>query len=171
MPLSTRPSLPVLDHTNYRIGRGETGVLTYEPYKSALLPSWRFRTPAVSRTSSTALWEAFLEYEKQNDFVGMDMSRKFLQMGMTRAKRYANHRGGKKYKSGERKGDRQVIAVGADEDWEGRKEKEEASTIFREVWEKARDYEPYQEMKKEFLKRQKEWERENVTGKGTENKI
>ena len=154
---------PPLDHTNYRIGRGETGVLTYEPYKSALLPSWRFRTPAVARTSSLALWEAFLNYEKQNDFVGMDMSRKFLQMGMTRAKRYSNHKGGKKYepspKDG-RKADREMIKVAVDEEWEGRKEKEEASAIFREVWGRVRDHEPYQEMKKAFLKRQKDWEKQ-----------
>ena len=157
MPLTS------LDHTNYRIGRGETGVLTYEPYKSALLPSWRFRTPTVARTSSIALWEAFLDYEKHNDFVGMDMSRKFLQMGMTRAKRYANHKGGKKYGPSVKettKGTREVIKVAVDEDWEGRKEKEEASAIFKQVWERARDYEPYQEMKKAFLKRQKDWEKQ-----------
>ena len=34
------------------------------------------------------------------DFVGMDMCRKFLEMGFTRARRYANHRDGKKYKDG-----------------------------------------------------------------------
>ena len=28
------------------------------------------------------------------------MARKFLQMGMTRAKRYANHKGGRKYGAG-----------------------------------------------------------------------
>ncbi len=157
-----------LDYTNYRIGRGETGVLTYEPYKSALLSSWRFRTPAIARTSSVALWNAFLDYEKQNDFVGMDMSRKFLQMGMTRAKRYANHKGGKKYELDvERKEGRgrQVISVGSDEQWKGRREKEEASAIFKETWERAKNYEPYQEMKKEFLKRQKEWDWERTPEK------
>ena len=29
----------------------------------------------------------------------MDMCRKFLEMGFTRARRYANHRSGKKYDS------------------------------------------------------------------------
>jgi hypothetical protein len=33
------------------------------------------------------------------DFIGMDMCRKFLEMGFTRARRYANHRDGKKYDS------------------------------------------------------------------------
>ena len=34
------------------------------------------------------------------DFIGMDMCRKFLEMGFTRARRYANHKNGKKYKDG-----------------------------------------------------------------------
>ena len=163
---STRPSR--LDYSNYRVGRGETGVLTYEPYKSALLTLWRFRTPAIAQRSSAALWDAFLDYEKLDDFVGMDMSRKFLQMGMTRAKRYANHKGGKKYKKqpeGKHKSEKDLIEVGLNEDWQGRREKEEASKIFKEVWEKARVYEPYLAKKKEFLKRQKEWEREQNTEK------
>lgn len=56
---------------SYQIGRGEQGVLTFEPYKSQLLPHWRFRTVAIARESSEALWEKFLEYEFQDDFVGM----------------------------------------------------------------------------------------------------
>ena len=39
----------------------------------------------------------FLRYLKANDFPGADMARKFLQMGWTRARRYANHKGGRKY--------------------------------------------------------------------------
>ena len=35
----------------YRIGKGEQGVLIAEPYKSELLPLWRFKTPAIARTS------------------------------------------------------------------------------------------------------------------------
>lgn len=166
MPLPTSPPPPRLDHTTYRIGRGETGVLTTEPYKSALLPHWRFKTPSIARTSSAALWAAFLDYESHDDFVGMDMARKFLQMGMTRAKRYANHKGGRKYRDGvEGGGKREVIQVG---EWEGRREKEEASGVFRGVWERARGYGPYLEMKGVFLKRQKEWDRERMAGEGRE---
>ena len=36
-------------------------------------------------------------YKDVEDFVGMDMCRKFLEMGFTRARRYANHKDGKKY--------------------------------------------------------------------------
>jgi hypothetical protein len=65
---------------SYRIGRGEQGVLTFEPYKSALLPLWRFRTTEIARKSSEELWEQFEEYDRREDFVGMDMTRKFIQM-------------------------------------------------------------------------------------------
>jgi hypothetical protein len=39
----------------------------------------------------------FEKYLEDNDFVGADMARKFLQMGYTRARRYANHKTGRKY--------------------------------------------------------------------------
>ena len=81
----------------YRVGKGEQGVLLVEPYKSEILPSWRFKTPEIAKESSAKIYKIFLEYKKQKDFVGMDMARKFLQMGITRARRYANHSSGKKY--------------------------------------------------------------------------
>lgn len=81
----------------YRIGRGEQGVLLVEPYKSELLPYWRFKTPEVAEESSRKLFEMFEAYLRAEDFPGADMARKFLQMGWTRARRYANHKAGKKY--------------------------------------------------------------------------
>ncbi|KAF1965235.1 hypothetical protein BU23DRAFT_434166, partial [Bimuria novae-zelandiae CBS 107.79] len=136
---------------DYRISRGEQGVLTFEPYKSEILPLWRFKTPAIARGSSKQIYEKFLEYDEQEDFVGMDMCRKFLQMGMTRAKRYANHAGGRKYdkKTGEE--------LEKSSKHEGAKEKFEASLIFREVWETAKAYEGYAKRKEMFFKEQKEW--------------
>lgn len=65
---------------SYRIRRGEQGVLTFEPYKSALLPMWRFKNVQLAQKSSTELWEMFLWYGEEKDFVGMDMARKFIQM-------------------------------------------------------------------------------------------
>jgi hypothetical protein len=139
---------------SYRIGRGETGVLTFEPYKSEILPLWRFKTPAIAHTSSSAIYTKFLEYADQDDFIGMDMSRKFLQMGMTRAKRYANHAGGRKYDK----------ATGEElpksEGHEGMEGKLEASTIFKEVWERAKGRDEYMDKKERFIKEQKEWDRE-----------
>ena len=81
----------------YRVGKGEQGVLLVEPYKSEILPHWRFKTEVVARESAESIHALFLDYRQQDDFVGMDMARKFLQMGYTRARRYANHRSGKKY--------------------------------------------------------------------------
>lgn len=81
----------------YQIGRGEQGVLTAEPYKSEILQYWKFATPEKAVTSADKILALFEQYKKQNDFVGMDMARKYLQMGYTRSRRYANHKGGKKY--------------------------------------------------------------------------
>lgn len=81
----------------YRVGKGEMGVLLIQPYKSEILPYWRFKTPEIARESSGKIYQLFLDYKAANDFVGMDMARKFLQMGYTRARRYANHASGQKY--------------------------------------------------------------------------
>lgn len=78
----------------YRVARGEQGVLTVEPYKSEILPLWRFRTPDVARESAAAIFGCYERYKAAGEFVGMDMARKFLQMGYTRSRRYANHKGG-----------------------------------------------------------------------------
>lgn len=110
----------------YRVGRGEQGVLTVEPYKSELLPLWRFKTEALAKESSKALWKAFVAYRRARDFVGMDMARKFLQMGFTRARRYANHRSGRKYGP-----DAKVLPNAPDA------EKAAAAEVFYEMWQRA----------------------------------
>ena len=81
----------------YRVGKGEQGVLLVEPYKSEILPHWRFKTPNMARVSANKIYKMFLQYKAQENFVGMDMARKFLQMGYSRARRYANHKTGRKY--------------------------------------------------------------------------
>nr|POE72445.1 hypothetical protein CFP56_12318 [Quercus suber] len=151
----------------YQIARGEQGVLTFEPYKSILLPHWRFRTPAIAESSSAMLYSAFRCYVDAGDFVGADMSRKFIQMGMTRAKRYANHKGGKKYDRSAREvekegGERKELE--RSKGHVGMEEKEQASAIFREVWKRACADEKYLELKKEFQKEQKIWDKENKPG-------
>jgi hypothetical protein len=57
----------------YQLGVGEQGVLLVEPYKSELLPHWRFRTPDIAKASSEKLYDMFLAYKAKDDFVGMDM--------------------------------------------------------------------------------------------------
>jgi hypothetical protein len=107
----------------YRVGRGEKGVLTAEPYKSELLPLWRFKNEREARASVRALRAAFVAYRDAGDFVGMDMARKFLQMGFTRARRYARHKSGRKY-------DEQGRIRQSEPD----AEKARAAEIFRRAW-------------------------------------
>ena len=86
--------------TRYRIGRGEQGVLLVRPYTDDICKHWRFKTPEEAVVSSIKILHMYHTYKGAEDFVGMDMCRKFLEMGFTRARRYANHKDGKKYKNG-----------------------------------------------------------------------
>jgi hypothetical protein len=81
----------------YRIGRGEQGVLLVRPYTDDICAHWRFKTPEIAVKSSNKIFAMYLDYRDEKDFIGMDMCRKFLEMGFTRSRRYANHRDGKKY--------------------------------------------------------------------------
>ena len=81
----------------YRIGRGEQGVLLVRPYTDQICKYWRFKTPTIAKNSAEKIYIMYADYRAKNDFVGMDMCRKFLEMGFTRARRYANHRDGNKY--------------------------------------------------------------------------
>ena len=83
--------------SRYRIGRGEQGVLLVRPYTNDICQYWRFKTPADAMISATRILFLYHTYKDKDDFVGMDMARKFLEMGFTRARRYANHKDGKKY--------------------------------------------------------------------------
>ncbi|GAA3728905.1 DUF4385 domain-containing protein [Salinicoccus jeotgali] len=126
----------------YRVGRGEQGVLMVEPYKSEILPHWRFKTPDIAKDSSEKIYAMYLDYKKSGDFVGMDMSRKFLQMGYTRARRYANYKGGRKYDEDGNIKDREIDS-----------EKAEAAAIFEKKWIKVREDEEYLALKKEHQKK------------------
>jgi hypothetical protein len=127
----------------YRIGKGEQGVLLVEPYKSEILPHWKFKTPAVARKSANKIYRMFLDYKADDDFVGMDMARKFLQMGYTRLRRYANHKSGQKYKEGTR----EVLAREEDAI------KAESAKIFYEKWKKVREDKGYLELKERHRER------------------
>ena len=81
----------------YRIGRGEQGVLLVRPYTDIICKHWRFKTPDTARRSADKIYRMFESYKNKGDFIGMDMCRKFLEMGFTRARRYANHKDGNKY--------------------------------------------------------------------------
>ncbi|KAK5044608.1 hypothetical protein LTR84_010622 [Exophiala bonariae] len=156
-PLAT-PALesPELRYS-YTIARGEMGVLSFEPYKSLILPYWAFRTVPIAQKSASVLWTIFESYIERGDLVGADMTRKFIQMGMTRAKRYANHKGGRKYgKDGvelEKWSDKEVDDV---EDAK-RREKEEASNVFKTYWRRCTASEGYLKLKREWTLEKKDW--------------
>ncbi|WP_345242788.1 DUF4385 domain-containing protein [Pontibacillus salipaludis] len=125
----------------YRVGKGEQGVLMVEPYKSEILPHWRFKTPDIAKESADKIYELFQQYKQQEDFVGMDMARKYIQMGYTRARRYANYKGGKKYDQDGNINERDI-----DE------EKAESARIFEEKWKEVRNDDEYLAYKKEHQK-------------------
>ena len=120
----------------YIIGRGEQGVLIVEPYKSEILPYWKFRTPELAIESAQQIYKLFLSYKAQSDFVGMDMARKFLQMGYTRSRRYANHKSGRKYDKDSK------VQLPREED----PIKAESAKIFYEKWQIAKEDPAYIEM-------------------------
>ena len=144
--LRTHPEL-------YRIGKGEQGVLLVEPYKSEILPHWKFATPALAKKSSQTIYKMFKEFKDQNDFVGMDMARKFLQMGYTRSRRYANHKSGQKYDGPvpmDKKGisgshGRKILPIKSDP------EKAKSADIFYKVWQKVKVDKAYNKMKVAFI--------------------
>jgi hypothetical protein len=127
----------------YRIGKGEQGVLLVEPYKCEILPHWRFKTVAEAKESSVKIYKMFRAYLKANDFVGADMARKFLQMGWTRARRYANHNGGRKYDK----------ATGEELPRVNDAEKAAAAAIFYERYVAAREDLAYKRLKDVHLER------------------
>ncbi len=141
----------------YRVGKGEQGVLLVEPYKSEILPYWRFKTPDIAHVSAQKIFELFEGYKASADFIGMDMARKFLQMGYTRSRRYANHKSGKKYNGpvpDDKKGQsgahgREQLPLAADA------VKAASAKIFYEFWQRARADEQYQHLMAEHKRRYK----------------
>ncbi|EMF7939203.1 DUF4385 domain-containing protein [Salmonella enterica] len=126
----------------YQVGRGEQGVLLVEPYKSEILPFWRYKDETSAMKSAEQIYQLFEAYRQQDDFVGMDMARKFIQMGYTRARRYANYKGGKKYAE-----DGSLNTRGNDPI------KAAAATVFKSWWDKIRQDEDYLKRKRQHQAR------------------
>jgi hypothetical protein len=126
----------------YRVGVGEQGVLLVEPYKSEILPLWRFKTPLDATKSAKAIFALFKRYRREKDLVGMDMARKFLQMGFTRSRRYANHKSGQKYDS-----------AGKVLPFENDTEKAKSAAIFKTAWKQAEADAFYADAKSQWKER------------------
>jgi len=137
----------------YEIGRGQQGVLICEPYKSEIYPFWRFKTPQIALKSAKRIYSMFLEYLDEGDFVGADMAKKYLHMGFTRSRRYANHKSGKKWSN--ESGEWEILSQ--ELDWETN-EKAESAKVFYQYWEKARENKEYLKLKELFIKK-KHYER------------
>jgi hypothetical protein len=134
---------PEIDYRNepekYHVGKGEQGVLICEPYKSEIGQYWRFKTKEIAEVSSGKIYELFLDYLNKGEFVGADMARKYLQMGFTRARRYANYKGGKKY---DQQHDYQLLERGT-----GDPEKAAAAKVFYQRWQQAESNNEYRSLK------------------------
>jgi hypothetical protein len=128
----------------YKVGKGEQGVLICQPYKTDIGQHWRFRTPEIAAQRSEKIFELFTSYLRANDFVGADMARKHLQMGYTRARRYANYSGGKKYDKAQ---DYKPFDRGT-----GSGEKAKAAEIFYKLYKKAEADPIYSKMKRDWKK-------------------
>ena len=126
----------------YRIGRGEQGVLLVRPYTDVICKHWRFKTLNEAKVSSQKIFDMYLDYRILKDFVGMDMCRKFLEMGFTRARRYANHKDGKKYGK-----DGKILPQ--EKDW-ATSEKAKAAKRFKEFRDLVTQDEFYISMRKEW---------------------
>lgn len=138
-----KPDLDYRQHPEmYRVGKGEQGVLICEPYKSEIGQFWRFKNRDVATESSEKIYEQFLDYLHNNEFVGADMARKYLQMGYTRARRYANYKGGRKY---DKEKDYEQLERGT-----GDPEKAAAAEIFYKKWKLAESNTVYAVLKKEW---------------------
>lgn len=128
----------------YKVGKGEQGVLICEPYKSEIGQFWRFKNEDIAKHSSDKIFQMFTEYIEGDDFVGADMARKYLQMGFTRARRYYNYKGGKKYDAAK---DYQPLERGT-----GDPEKAKSAEIFYKKWREAEQNEKYSHLKIQWKK-------------------
>jgi len=105
---------------------------------------WRFATEEKALISADTIYLMFCSYLADNDFVGADMAKKFLHMGFTRARRYANHSSGKKYSSD---------GILEQEPNALNNEKARAADVFKLFWDEARQNPQYLKLKEEFKKK------------------
>ena len=130
----------------YRIGRGEQGVLLVRPYTNDICQYWRFKTPYDAAMSAMRILFLYHQYRDQEDFIGMDMARKFLEMGFTRARRYANHKSGKKY-------DKNGKVRPQEKDW-ATSDKAKSAKIFKAARDRVTNDNKYIQMRKEWRQRE-----------------
>ena len=52
------------------MAKGEQGFLLVEPYKSEILPFWKFKMPADAKNLQPPLKKLFKAFKKQDDIAG-----------------------------------------------------------------------------------------------------
>jgi hypothetical protein len=147
----------------YGIGRGEQGAFKVQPYKSELLPLWGIADLDAAEEGAEAIYAKYREYRERGEFPGMDMARKYLQMGWTRAMRYAKYPGGRKYREREaRSASNASGATASNEDGERverepqewyDEEKREIALVYKEYLDRVREDETYRRMREEHVER------------------
>jgi len=133
------------DHPErYRHTGDERGVFKIEPYKSELLPLWEIATLSGAEEAAEAIYDRYLAYRGADDFVGMDLARKYLQMGWTRSLRYAKYPGGRKYDDDGTERE--------PETWHD-PEKREISTVYREYLDRVREDDAFERARRDHRER------------------
>ena len=127
----------------YRPTDDERGVFKIEPYKSELLPLWTISDLESAEDAATAIRERYREYRARGEFVGMDLARKYLQMGWTRALRYAKYPGGQKYVDDEERDPQRWYDD----------EKYEISQVYRDHLDAVRSDEEYERLRERHRER------------------
>ena len=137
----------------YRIGRGEQGVLLVRPYTNIICEHWRFATVRSAIKSANKIYDMYRFYRVTRDFIGMDMCRKFLEMGFTRSRRYANHKTGRKYVTRPpyyHTGDRGGVAILPQEPDALTNEKAQSARVFKQMRDVVAQDPIYVRMRKEW---------------------
>ena len=137
----TRPlTLQMRKLANFIVLEGRTRSATGTTYTNDICAHWRFVNENIARKSADKIYSMFCDYKEQQDFIGMDMARKFLEMGFTRARRYANHPSGKKYARDGSVSPQSPTALHC--------EKSRSASVFKQMRDKAAYDEKYVTMRK-----------------------
>ena len=125
----------------YSVSKGVSGVFSVSPYKDQIIKHFTFKNIEQSKASAEKIYNMFEEYRDKKDFVGMDMARKFLELGYLQSLRFSKFSGGKKYtKSGNLKRSSYK-----------EKEKLEISNVYKSYLDKANSDKVYKSLKRNML--------------------
>jgi hypothetical protein len=70
----------------YPVDMDDEQVLQVAPYAARLLPYWRYASADDAARSAAALYEWYTRFKEAGDFVGMDVARRLLRLGLKRTR-------------------------------------------------------------------------------------